>query len=216
MKIITFLSVIFLTYPVMASEADKYIKSGIQFHDKGKYEEASRQYKKALEIEPENSMALYELAFTYMRAKKNKECIEVAQKGLKLKSKLQKKFNITLGSCYSQNGNINEALKSFENGIKVDSKDPYLHLNIAVTLINIGKKQRAVLHLKEAIKFANGYASPYYFLAEIFRNSNYKIPAMFLYMKFVSLEPNSQRSVDASKKSIHFYMMGLRKIIQQI
>ena len=211
MRICFLLLLLVLTSGASASEVDEYIKEGIKLHDKGSYEKAAQKYKMALKLEPNNPLALYELTFAYMLSKKNEKCIETAKKGLKIESNLQKEFTISLGGCYSQLGKIEEAIKAFERGLKIDPTDSHLHLNIAVTLSNIQQDKKAVSHLKEAIKYSNGYASPYYFIAEIYRTTNYLVPAIYFYMQFVLLEPNTSRSQDAAKKIYFLLYQGLDK-----
>lgn len=211
MKIISLLLLIVFTNVVMATDVDQYINEGIELHDEGSYDKAIEKYKMALKLEPNNSLALYELTFSYMVSGKNEECIETAKKGLKVVSKLQKKFTVALGSCYSQSGKIEEAIKTFENGLKVDPTDSQLHLNIAVTLSNLRQDKKAITHLKEAIKYSIEYSSPYYFMAEIYRTTDYRIPALYFYMQFILLEPNTKRSQDASKKIYALLYQGLKQ-----
>jgi len=200
-----------ITNGAMASEVDDYINEGIKLHDAGIYDKAAQKYKKALEIEPNNSLALYELTFSYMVSQNNDECIKVAKKGLSIESNLKNKFIITLGSCYSQLGETKEAIDAFEKGLAIDPTDSHLHLNIAVTLSNLQKDKEAISHLKEAIKYSNGYASPFYLIAEIYRTTNYRIPAIYFYMQYVLLEPNTKRSQDAAKKIYFLLYQGVNK-----
>lgn len=211
MKTIFLLLLLLFANVAVSSEADDYIKEGIKLHDKGLYDKAAEKYKMALKLEPNHSFALYELTFSYMLGKKNKECIKTAKKGLNLKSNLQNKFIVALGSCYSQLGKTKEAIKSFKAGIKIEPENASLHLNIAVTYLNTKQNKKAISHLKEAIKYSNGYASSYYFIAEIYRTTNYRVPAMYFYMQFVLLEPNTRRSQDAAKKIYTLLFQGVEK-----
>jgi len=211
MKLLSLLVLILICNVAVASTVEEYIKEGIQFHDRGEYEQAATKYKMALELEPNNSLALYELTLSYMYSRQNEACIETAKRGLELDSKLNNEFIASLGSCYSQNGNMVEAISAFEDGLKTNPNNSKLHLNIAVTLSNIRKDKKAIYHLKEAIKHSHNYASPYYFIAEMYRTTNYVIPAISFYMQFVLLEPNSTRSQDASKKIIYLLNQGLKK-----
>ncbi len=200
MKILFLLLLSISTSGVIASEVEEYISQGIKLHDEGRYAQAAQKYKMALKLEPNNLLALYELTFSYMVSNKNEECIETAKKGLKNESDLKQKFIVAIGSCYSQMGKTEEAINTFKDGLKIDPTDPKLHLNIAVTFSKTQQDKEAIFHLKEAIKHSNDYSSPYYFIAEIYRTTNYRIPALYFYMQFVLLEPNTKRSQDASKK----------------
>ena len=199
MKIFILLS-LFLCNIAIASEAQKLIEEGINLHDSGQYALAIDKYKLALQLEPDNPLALYELTYAYTASKQNEDCVDTAQQGLDLDPKLKKQFIMALGSCQSQLGMYEDAIATFKMGLGDHPDDAHLHLNIAVTFSNIKEDKQAIKHLKESVKYSNGYASPYYFLAEMYRATGYRIPAMYFYMQFVLLEPNTQRSDDASSK----------------
>lgn len=211
MKILSLLFLIIFTNGAAASIVDEFINEGINLHDQGQYEGAINKYQEALKLEPNNSLALYELTLSYMLSNMNNACIDTAKQGIKIKSNLEVKFMVALGSCYSQIGKIDEAITSFEEGLKINPTDSQLHLNIAVTFSNIQKDKKAIIHLKEAIKYSRKHASPYYFIAEMYRTTNYRIPALAFYMQFVLLEPNTNRSHDASKKIFYLMNQGLNK-----
>ena len=199
MKLTYILLLSVLANSAFASDFNSYMNEGIKFHDSGKFEQAEQAYLKALEIEPNNIYAQYELAFSYMVNQKNEECIATATKILGQESQLKTKIIIALGSCYSQASQTQKAISVFNDGLKQDPTDAVLHLNFAVTLANIQREKEAIMHLKRAIENSDNYASPYFYLAELYRTTNYKIPALFFYTKFILLEPNTRRSRVAAK-----------------
>ena len=211
MKIVSLLLLFVITNGAIASEIDEYIREGIKFYDIGNYEKAVQKYRLALELEPSNSLAFYELALTYMASKKYEECIDAANRGLENQTELGMKLTTILGSCHSQLGNAEKALEAYKDGFLIDPTDAHLHLNIAVTYSKIQKDREAIFHLKEAIKNSEEYATPYYFIAEIYRTTHYRIPAMYFYMQFILMEPNTRRGQDAAKKIYSLLYQGIEK-----
>lgn len=197
---IVLLFVLFVTNSVFAATLEELVKEGVRLHDAGKYELAVEKYKKALKLEPDNPDVMYEMVFSFQAAGKNKQCIEFSEKGLKLDPKYRNHFFATKGSCYSQLGKYEEAIAAFEQGLKEFPDDVGLNFNIAITLYNTGKIKKAISHFKDTIRSKPTYSSPYYMLAQSFHRTGYRIPALYFYMQFVLIEPNTDRSADASKK----------------
>lgn len=210
MKIISMLFLLVITHGAIASEVDDYINDGIKFYDIGNHEKAIQKYSLALELEPSNSLALYELALTYMASKKYEECIVAASKGLENQTDLAVKLTTILGSCHSQLGNKEKAIEVYKSGFLINPSDAYLHLNIAVTYSSVKQDKEAIFHLKEAIIHSSNYATPYYFIAEIYRTNNYQVPAMYFYMQFILMEPNTLRSEDAARKIFSLLYQGIK------
>ena len=72
------------------------------------YPAAIQSYQDALQLEPDNMEALYELSFSYMVSFKNTKCIQVAKRGYQSQSPLKARFLIPLASCYSQKGDTKQ------------------------------------------------------------------------------------------------------------
>lgn len=210
MRIILLLFLIVVAHGAIAAEVDDYIDDGIKFYDIRNYEKAIEKFNLALEQEPSNSLALYELALTYMAIKKYEECVVAATRGLENQADLEVKLTTILGSCHSQLGNKEKAIEIYKDGILIDPSDAYLHLNIAVAYSSVQQDKDAIFHLKEAIKHSTNYATPYYFIAEIYRTNQYRVPAMYFYMQFILMEPNTLRSEDAARKIFSLLYQGIK------
>lgn len=48
------------------SQFDYLIQQGIELHDKGEYQKAIEKYSEALEIQPNSSLAYYEISYAYL------------------------------------------------------------------------------------------------------------------------------------------------------
>lgn len=193
------------------SDVARYLNEGVGHYARGDYERAITKYKTALVIEPTNPIALYELSLAYMSSNKNEKCITTANKAWENSTEITTKLTGILGSCYSQQGNYEKAIELFKTGLKASPANSELHLNIAVTYSKLKRNDEAIHHLKESIKSNPEYASPYLFLAELFRTQNRRVPAITSYMQFVLLEPNTKRSELAANRVFALLSNGPHK-----
>ena len=165
--------------------------------------------KRALEIEPDNTEALYELANTYTATGQYDLCEATARQGLKRTGPLEGALVAAVGTCLSSAGKTSEALHIFEEGLSKHPHDPGLNFNIAITLVQVGRPQQAVPYLQRVIEARPFYSSPYLRLGEIFANEGRAIERIWFLMRFVSLEVNSGRAVSASAKVFELLTSGV-------
>ena len=92
---------------------DSLVQTGIQYHDKGNYEEAIETYKAALKIEPNSALVHYEISMTYMYAKDYKSSIKHSNKVIKLNDKYIVQAYNTKGSCLDYLGKSKKAIKLY-------------------------------------------------------------------------------------------------------
>ena len=185
------------------------ISEGVSLHDAGKFDDAIRRYTRALEIEPGNALALYELANTYAATRQYDLCEANARRGLKKPGPLEGPLFAVAGTCLSSAGKTREALHTFEEGLAKHPNDPALNFNIAITLLQDGRPQPAVPHLQRVIEAKPFYSSPYLRLGEIYANEGRSVEGIWFLMRFVSLELNSGRAVSASAKVFELLTSGV-------
>jgi len=205
------LAILLYSNVTLASVIEEMVKEGIRLHDAGEYEDAISRYKEALKLEPESAMVLYEMALSYQASGDNKECIRTSDEGFKYRSEYRSQLYVAKGSCQSQTGDYESAIKTFGDGLKEFPNDAMLHFNIGITLYNSNRIKDASEHFKKCIENKPAYPSPYYMLAQSFHERGYRIPAVYLYSQFVLLEPNTQRSIDASKKLLSLIMSSVSR-----
>lgn len=185
------------------------IKEGIRLHDEGRYDEAITRFEQALESEPENEVALYELGNTYFVAGRYDRCVEVGRRALKKPGRVEVQLYTMLGSCLSSAGNSRQALRVFEDGLGKFPDDPKLNFNVAITLSNSGRPKNAIEHLQKVVEVRPSYASPYFHLGDIVAREGRGGEAMIWLMRFLTLEPYTDRSVKASKFLFSSLMGGV-------
>ncbi len=132
------------------SSSDDLIAKGIEFHNRGDYNEAIRQYKKVCECDPDYGRARYEMALSYYYMDSMKTALEKCKEAILLKYD-----NVAV---YSLIGSMLDNLGKSQEGINVLSdaliRWPYnqnLLYNLAVCYLNISQPEEAEKVLTESI-----------------------------------------------------------------
>jgi len=208
--------VLILTLPVFGEvqnpkSQEDLIKAGIALYDTGDYEGAIKKYKEALNKNPSDTEAIYELAMAYTATKEYKKCIEIAESGLKLNGPEQPILFAISGTCYSSSGQAEKAIKIFREGLKEYPDNISLNFNIAITLGNTGKIPEAKTHLKKILEINSAHLSATFILAKLFEMEGNRIPAIITYMRYLMLDPNSVRSSQSSQAVLYLMKAGVKQ-----
>ena len=128
-----------------------------------------------------------------------------------MKNPADQKTQLTglLATCYSQSGDINQAVSLYKSALRTNPRDPELHYNIAVAYTKQNNIRDAIHHFQESIKNKPRYASPYLALGELYRKSNRQSLAMIYFMKFSLLERNTPRTQIAARRIAHLLYNGV-------
>jgi len=202
--------------PYTAAETSYQLGAGVRQYDERNFTAAIKHFKSALEIEPQNPIAHYELALTYMQLQRNNECISLAKKGLKNPGSVKENLTGLLATCHSQAGNVKQAIRHYKTALRSSPHAPELHYNIAVSYTKIKNGREAIYHFQEAIKYKPDYASPYLALGEIYGASNQRAIALAYFMKFGMLEPNTARTQIAASRIASLPYNGISTDTQSI
>jgi len=108
--------------PVLSplSKAQELVNLGNALASKERYEEAMSVYKKALELEPQNSKALFNIGKICMKWKyEYGQAKDYFEQALKSKPKFMEAWNMH-GLCCKKMGNINGAEASFKQALSIN------------------------------------------------------------------------------------------------
>lgn len=146
-----------------AKSANEYLKTGIQFFEKGKLKEAENNYKIAIKLNPKMAVAYSKLGNVYLERKNFKQAIYYYQKAIKIDPKFSDAYN-NLGSAYGNQGDNLTSEKYFLKALSLNPKNETAKENVA--------------YLQEKIA------------ADYFEKNNYK-QAIFYYQKLLKQYPDS-------------------------
>lgn len=192
--------------PTLTPKADTaaqtaLIREGIDLHDQKNYTGAIAKYKQVLAENPDSAMGLYELALTYYTMGDKENASKTAYIGAKYHSEQLALFYGMIANVIDDSGKPEDALKLYQNAIKIMKGEPdaerhlsSLHFNMGITYTRQKKYTEARAELKKAIEYNYAYSSPHYTLSEVFLGTKYKVPALIVASRFVAMEFNTPRS----------------------
>lgn len=104
-------------------EAEKYIREGVGYAQSGKLSSAIEAYNKAINIDTSNAEAYGLLGYTLLRR----------------------------GQIKHSNDDIQEAVKSLEHSVRLDSTNKWSHYNLALAYWEFGEQEKAIQSVKKTL-----------------------------------------------------------------
>jgi tetratricopeptide (TPR) repeat protein len=184
--------------PVPATpEQSQLVDEGIVLHDQGDYDGAIAKYQEAIEQNPTYALAFYEMGMSYFSKNDYRNCLEAGLRGARYKSNQLPLLYMLIANSYDVLGEPQKAVKVYEAGIDLMPDLAILHFNLAVTYINQQKIDAGKASLKTALQLDPNHPGSHLALATLFQSTGHKTPALLATLRFLMLEPNSERSVRA-------------------
>ena len=126
------------------------LNEGISRYHIGHLSVAIEKFDKVLEINPNDYEATCYLALSYIGQRKFKEGIEKAKKAIGLTNKPDN-AHVILGVAYRYNEEFDNAIKSFENALKIDEKAETLN-DLGYTYLRKGDIDDAIDTFKKSLE----------------------------------------------------------------
>jgi Tfp pilus assembly protein PilF len=201
MKRISFLILTLSMSAIQAfSQSDKatsYVAEGVKLHDKGNYSAAIREYQKALDIDPNSTLANYETANTYFAMKNYTKAIEHVDKVISLHQGNVDESYVLKGSALDLLDKPMEAIAIYKQGIKEFPDDYFLYYNLALTSYNQKLIPQAEEALKKGLVLNPQHASSHLLLGYIKQEQGDRTKSLLALYNFLLLEPASPRAKTA-------------------
>lgn len=188
-----------LTPVAPTEDQQRLIREGVVLHDNKDYDGAIKKYEQVLKENPDSVEALYEMGFSYSSKLDYKKALEAAIRGARYKSRLLPAFYMSMGNDLDSLGDPKKAIEAYKAGIKISPNMGMLHFNLAITYRNTGKLEEARTSLKKSVALNPTHPGSHLVLGNTFLNGGYRTPALLAIGRFLVLEPNSERSLDAYK-----------------
>lgn len=177
------------------AQVDAFFKEGIALHDARKFDEAIAKYDEALKIEPNNSLLLYEKAFSFSASGKKDEALALLEK-LATTDKSPRVFAL-LANIYDERKEFDKAVNYYKQGLAVAPKDGNLWYNLSVSYLFQKKYAEADAAATEAIKVNLKHANSQRAYAIANYNEGRYFNSILAWCNFLIMEPQTQRSVEA-------------------
>ena len=180
-------------------KASKLVDEGIVLHDAQNYEGAIAKYDEALAANKDDFYALAEKAMSLFQMDQLDAAISLSEYTLKKYAKRNgaEQVYITLGNALDDKGRPEEAIDVYQKGIQARPGAYLLYYNMAISYARLGKDEKVESALKTALLLYPSHASSNYILGILMAKQGKRIPSILTLMRFLALEPSSNRSTRA-------------------
>jgi tetratricopeptide (TPR) repeat protein len=133
------------------------VKIGIANEMKGRRNEAEQAYRKAIAIEPNDALALNNLAWIdIQRNVRLDEALSFAKRAIRAAPKIGQ-FLDTLGWAYHVRGDQTKAMETLKEATAVSPGDPEVHYHLGVALDAAGRKSEALAEINKSLSLKKGF-----------------------------------------------------------
>lgn len=144
MKIIlTIFISFFLNFHIAAQSANSYILKGNELYQESKFDQAEIQYRMALETDPKNTTAKYNLANALQKQKKYNEALTLLEdvSAATTEKKLKATTYYNHGVAHTKLKNLESSIESYKNALRNDPNDKQARENLQKALRELKKNQ---------------------------------------------------------------------------
>jgi tetratricopeptide (TPR) repeat protein len=193
------------------STVDSLINEGITKHELGLYSDAIRLYKQALELNPKNSSAAYELSFTYFTVKDFKDAIKYARISIVLGDHKIPEAYVIWGSALDESGKNRQSQLIYRDGIQYFPGNCLLHYNLGLTLFRQKMYPEAETALINAVEAKSTHPGSQLLLGLTENRMEKRLESILPLTIFLLLEPASDRSLSAWETLASLQVIGVSK-----
>jgi tetratricopeptide (TPR) repeat protein len=145
------------------ASSDEHNSRGIELADRGWLDEAVKEFKKAIELDPNSSHAYDNLATVFAEKKQYREALEAYLTALRLEpDSATAHYNL---ACFLSQHALEFAISEYKTAIEYEPDYPDAHLNLGLTYADAGQEEEAERELKTAIELEPTDAFPRHELA---------------------------------------------------
>lgn len=155
---------------------------------KGSFDQALEFLEKARQINPDMPKIFSCFGTIYVRMGKYPEAIEQFQKALTFEISAETHYN--LGIAYYQTGQTDQAIKSYEEALKLDPANPACHVNLGIAYLNQQKFDQAIAEYQKALQLDPDNAEAFINLGVVYYHQGKFDLAREIYQKADEIAPN--------------------------
>lgn len=169
--------------------SDEHNSRGIELADRGWLDEAIREFKKAIELDPESAHAHDNLATVYSEKKFYVQALEEYLTALRLEpDSATAHYNL---ACFLATHSHEMAIEQYKEAIAQDPEYPDAHLNLGMTYADLDQRDEAKAEFKAAIEMEPSDALARHELAAMLMDEGDYRAAITLLNEVVRLEPEN-------------------------
>jgi tetratricopeptide (TPR) repeat protein len=137
MKLLLLLFILFLSAPGMAQNATQSIIKGNQFYKQSQFDLAETQYRKALEYEPDNEKAKYNLANALQKQTRYEEAAKLLEDlpASSNETAIKSAAYYNQGVAYTKMKNLDASIESYKKALRLNPNDQEARENLEKALL---------------------------------------------------------------------------------
>jgi Ca-activated chloride channel homolog len=123
-------------------DADKNIRAGNEFYKQQQFDKAESEYNKAMDADPNNGPAKFNLANTLYKQNKQDEAVNVFTEvaGNAEKGEFKAKAFYNKGAVLSRQKKLEESIEAYKNVLRLNPDDKEARENLQKALLELKKK----------------------------------------------------------------------------
>jgi tetratricopeptide (TPR) repeat protein len=170
-------------------KSDEHNSRGIELADRGWLDEAIREFKKAIELDPDSAHAHDNLATVLAEKKHFTQALDEYLTALKLEpDSATAHYNL---ACFLATHSHEMAIEQYREAIAQDPEYPDAHLNLGMTYADLDQREEAKAEFKAAMELEPTDALPRHELAAMLMDEGDYRAAIGLLNEVVRLEPEN-------------------------
>ena len=143
----------------------QHVEAGGDYLNRSLFDDAEREFRLALEIEPENQAALAGLGQVQVRRGSYSDAVPLLERATRISTQMVSSFR-ALGDAYAALGETEKAAVAYRQAVALAPGDTEVRLSLARSLTEIGEYSEAAAICTAAIRMARGQPGT---LAAIYR-----------------------------------------------
>ena len=180
-----------------AIEYYKLFNSALYLQKQGRFEESVAQWRKVLEVSPDDALALNNLGMALLLAGHRDEAITHYQRATEIKLRRALEVNPrnaeardSLGMMLLKTGRVDEAITQFQKALELKPEFAPARSNLGSALAMKGRLDEALVQLRKALEIDSGYAPAYYHLGLVVTERGEAEEAIRQWQKALEMNPS--------------------------
>ncbi len=203
----------FSYFSFLDSRSVAFSNLGSVYFNEGQYQNAEKEFLKAIEVNPKNINAHRNLATTYTRMNLYDKALQEYQKALSL-DKANYEIHFSIGSIYQNQGQYDLAIQEYEETLALNPKHEGAYQNLGNIYYHLGQMEKAKEYFEKAIAINMENDTAYNNLGSVYFHLGQVDKAMSCYQKAIALNARNANA-HSNLGNMYFYKGQLENAIAQ-
>lgn len=172
------------------SESEKLIKQGQALFGHELYEDAINKYKQAITLDKKNIEAHYELAFTYLTIKDDKEALYYCRNVLAKDNEYWLDALLIYGALLNNKGQYIQAIREYKKALKKYPNESLLYFNMGQSYLKLKKPDEAERAVIQGLQLNKQHVAGHRLLSDIMKQKGEVLKSMLplYYALFIEVD----------------------------